>query len=91
MNTLIICSTIALCIFVVCYYINKFINNKIENNNVVNSLFDDVNTVKEIIDRISKIEFYNEALKQNILTIKNILSKSVEENESIDTSSKFIK
>ena len=91
MNTLIICSTIVLCIFVVCYYINKFINNKIENNNVVNSLFDDVNTVKEIIDRISKIEFYNEGLKHNILTIKNILSKYVEENESVDTSSKFIK
>ena len=29
--------------------------------------------VKEIIDRTSKVEFYNEALKQNILTIKNIL------------------
>lgn len=88
MNTLIICATILLCVFVVCYYISKLINNTIENNNVVNSLFDDVSTVKEIIDRISKIEFYNEALKQNILTIKNILSKYVEENESVDTSSK---
>lgn len=88
MNTLIICSTIVLCIFVICYYINKFINNKIENDNVVNSLFDDVHIVKEIIDRTSKVEFYNEACKQNILTIKNILSKYVEENESIDTSSK---
>ena len=88
MNTLIICSTIVLCIFVVCYYINKFINNKIENDNITNSLFEDVHIVKEIIDRISKIEFYNESLKQNILTIKNILSKYVEENESVDTSSK---
>ena len=88
MNILIICSTIVLCIFVVCYYINKFINNKIENDNITNSLFEDVHIVKEIIDRISKIEFYNESLKQNILTIKNILSKYVEENESIDTSSK---
>ena len=88
MNILIICSTIVLCIFVVCYYINKFINNTMKNNNVVNSLFDDIHIVKEIIDRISKIEFYNESLKQNILTIKNILSKYVEENESIDTSSK---
>ena len=88
MNTLIICSTIVLCIFIVCYYINKFINNKIENDNVVNSLFDDVHIVKEIIDRSSKVEFYNEGLKHNILTIKNILSKYVEENESVDTSSK---
>lgn len=88
MNILIICSTIVLCIFVVCYYINKFINNKIENDNITNSLFEDVHIVKEIIDRISKIEFYNESLKQNILTIKNILSKYVEENESVDTSSK---
>ena len=88
MNILIICSTIVLCIFVVCYYINKFINNKIENDNITNSLFEDVHIVKVIIDRISKIEFYNESLKQNILTIKNILSKYVEENESVDTSSK---
>lgn len=88
MNTLIICVTIVLCIFIVCYYINKFINNKIENDNITNSLFDDVNIVKEIIDRSSKVEFYNEGLKHNILTIKNILSKYVEENESIDTSSK---
>lgn len=91
MNTLIICITIVLCIFIVCYYINKFINNKIENDNMTNSLFDDVNIIKEIIDRSSKVEFYNEGLKHNILTIKNILSKYVEENESIDDSSKFIK
>lgn len=91
MNTLIICFTIVICIFIVCYYINKFINNKIENDNMTNSLFDDVNIIKEIIDRSSKVEFYNEGLKHNILTIKNILSKYVEENESVDTSSKFIK
>lgn len=88
MNTLIICFTIVICIFIVCYYINKFINNKIENDNMTNSLFDDVNIIKEIIDRSSKVEFYSEGLKHNILTIKNILSKYIEENESVDTSSK---
>ena len=88
MNTLIICATIVVCIFIICYYINKFINKAAETDSTVNSMFDDIATIKEVIDRTASIECYNDTIKHNILTVKHILSKYVEEPETTDTSSK---
>lgn len=88
MNTLIICATIVVCIFIICYYINKFIDKAAETDSTVNSMFDDMATIKEVIDRTASIECYNDTIKHNILTVKHILSKYVEEPETTDTSSK---
>lgn len=87
MNTLIICATIVVCIFIICYYINKLIGKNIETYSTVNSIFDDMATIKEVIDRTTSIEIYHDAVKHNVLTIKNIVSKYVEESEDTDTSS----
>ena len=87
MNTLIICATIVVCIFIICYYINKFIGKTIETDSTINSIFDDMATIKEVIDRTASIEIYHDAIKHNVLTIKNIVSKYVEESEATDTSS----
>lgn len=87
MNTLIICATIVVCIFIICYYINKFINKAVETDSTVNSMFDDMATIKEVIDRTASIECYNDTIKHNILTVKNIVSKYVEEPKTTDTSS----
>lgn len=87
MNTLIICATIVVCIFIICYYINKFIDKAAETDSTVNSMFDDMATIKEVIDRTVSIECYNDTIKHNILTVKNIVSKYVEEPETTDTSS----
>lgn len=87
MNTLIICATIVVCIFIICYYINKFIDKAAETDSTVNSMFDDMATIKEVINRTASIECYNDTIKHNILTVKHILSKYVEEPETTDTSS----
>ena len=87
MNTLIICATIVVCIFIICHYINKFIGKTIETDSTINSIFDDMDTIKEVIDRTASIEIYQDAIKHNVLTIKNIVSKYVEESETTDTSS----
>ena len=87
MNTLIICATIVVCIFIICYYINKLIGKNIETDSTVNSIFDDMATIKEVIDRTASIDIYHDAIKHNVLTIKNIVSKYVEESEANDTSS----
>lgn len=88
MNTLIICATIVVCIFIICYYINKFINKAAETDSTVNSMFDDMATIKEVIDRTASIECYNDTIKHNILTVKNIVSKYVEESEDANSSTK---
>lgn len=87
MNTLIICATIVACIFIVCYYINKLTDKAVETDSTINSMFDDMATVKEVIDRTVSIECYSDTIKHNILTVKNIVSKYVEELETPDTSS----
>lgn len=87
MNTIVICATITVCVFIVCYYTNKLINKHIDYDNILNSMFDDMVTINELVNRSSKIDFYCESVKHNILTIKNISSKYVEEDELLDTSS----
>lgn len=87
MNTIVICATIVVCIFIICYYINKLIGKNIETDSAVNSMFDDMATIKEVIDRTISIDYYNDTIKHNILTVKNIVSKYVEEPETYDTSS----
>ena len=82
MNTLIICTTIVACIFIICYYIDKFAKRAMENDSTVNSIFDDMVTIKEVVDRTTTIECYNDTIKHNLLTVKNIVSKYVEETET---------
>ena len=82
MNTLIICVTIVACIFIICYYIDKLVNKAVETNSTVNSIFDDMATIKEVVDRTTTIECYNDTIKHNLLTVKNIVSKYVEETET---------
>ena len=50
-----------------------------ENDSTVNSIFNDIDTIKEIVDRSTTIECYNDTIKHNILTIKNIVSKYIED------------
>lgn len=80
MNTLIICSTIVACVYVICYYINKLTDKTIENENLVNSMFDDIDSIEDIVSRTVAIDLYNDTVKHNLLTIKHIISKYVEEN-----------
>lgn len=87
MNTLIICATIVACVYIVCYYVNKLAKRAMENDSTVNSIFDDMSTIKEIVDRSTTIECYSDTIKHNLLTVKNIVSKYVEETETSDTSS----
>lgn len=82
MNTIIICSTIVICLFIICYYVNKFAKRAMENDSTINSIFNDIDTIKEIVDRITTIECYNDTIKHNLLTVKNIVSKYVEETET---------
>ena len=79
MNTLVICATIVTCIFIICYYADKFAKRSMENDSTVNSIFNDIDTIKEIVDRTTTIECYNDTIKHNILTIKNIVSKYIED------------
>ena len=79
MNTIVICSTIVTCIFIICYYVDKFVKRTMENDSTVNSIFNDIDTIKEIVDRSTTIECYNDTIKHNILTIKNIVSKYIED------------
>lgn len=87
MNTLIICATIVACIFIICYYIDKLADKAVETDSIVNSMFDDMSTIKEVIDRTLSIECYSDTVKHNILTVKNIVSNYVEEPKTPDTSS----
>lgn len=87
MNTLIICATIVACVYIVCYYINKLTDKTIEHESLINSMSDDIDSIKDIVDRTVTIDLYNDTVKHNLLTIKHIISKYVEETETSDTSS----
>lgn len=88
MNTLIICATIVVCIFIICYYINRLTTKTIENESFLNSMSDDISSIKDIVDRTISIDIYNESVKHNLLTIKHIMSKYVEESEDANSSTK---
>lgn len=88
MNTLIICTTIVASIYIICYYINKLTDKTIEHESLVNSMSDDIDSIKDIVDRTCAIDLYNDTVKYNLLTIKHIISKYVEETENADTSIK---
>lgn len=88
MNTLIICATIVACVYIVCYYINKLTDKTIEHESFVNSMSDDIDSIKDIVDRTCSIDLYNDTIKHNLLTIKHIISKYVEEPKDADTSTK---
>lgn len=87
-TAIVICITIVICVFLVGFYINKYLAKVIDNDNTTNSMFDDIDTIKEIVDRCEQIETYSEAMKHNIKTLKHIISKYIEENEDVDTSTK---
>lgn len=87
MNTLIICATIAVCIYIICYYINKLITKNKEHESLVTSMFGDIYAIKDIVDKTVAIDLYQDTVKNNLLTIKSIISKYVEE-EDADTSTK---
>lgn len=88
MNTLVICATIVACIFIVCYYIDRLTTKTIENESFLNSMSDDISSIKDIVDRTISIDIYNESVKYNLLTIKHIISKYVEESEDANSSTK---
>lgn len=88
MNTLIICATIVTCVYTICYYINKLTDKTIEHESLINSMSDDIDSIKDIVDRTFTIDLYNDTVKHNLLTIKYIISKYVEETEDADISTK---
>lgn len=88
MNSLIICASITGCIYIICYYINNIVDNIIKIKNSTNSMSNDIKTIKDIINRSISIEVYNDTIKHNLLTIKHITSKYVEEPGNANTSTK---
>lgn len=88
MNTLVICATIVVCVYIVCYYINKLIDKTIEHESLINSMSDDINSIKDVVDRTIDIDLYNETAKNNLLIMKRITSKYVEESEDANSSTK---
>lgn len=88
MNTLVICATIVACVYIVCYYINKLTDKTIEHESLINSMSDDMDSIKDVVDRTVTIDLYNDTVKHNLLTIKHIISKYVEESEDANSSTK---
>lgn len=88
MNTLIICATIVVCIFIVCYYMDKLTTKTIKNESFLNSMSDAISSIKDVVDRTISIDVYNESVKHNLLTIKHIISKYVKESEDANSSTK---
>lgn len=86
MTTFIICATIIVCVFIIFYYTDKFNERTLEKDNTVNSIFDDTDTILNIVKRIENVEIYNDTVKHTLLTIKHITSKYVEETKGNDES-----
>lgn len=88
MNILIICATIVACVYIICYYINKLTCISIEHDDFVNSMSNDIDSIKDIVDRTIAIDLYNDTVKNNLLSIKQVISKYDEESENADNNTK---
>ena len=85
--TLIICVTIAFCVHLIVDLINKHDERTVENEYITDQLLIDIDNIKDIIERTEKIDIYNDTVKHNLLTIKHIIHKYVEEDKRTDSSS----
>lgn len=85
MTTLIICLTIVICVYIFFYFINILDKRNKETAEDITTMFDDIDNIKEIIDRTITIDIYNDSVKQNLLTINNILSKYYDDRTNSST------
>ena len=85
--TLIICITIAVCVYTICHFINNIYKKQLDNEDIVNTMSNDIDAIRNIISKTKEIEFYDSTAKNNINIIYNILEK-YNEDSAVDTSTK---
>lgn len=52
MNTFIICATVVICIYIICYHINQSNRDKLAYDNELNHLYNDIDNIKFTVDNI---------------------------------------
>lgn len=77
-STVIICLTIIICLVVVCYFVDKMYCHHVDVENSVDLMYEDMNSIINLINR-SVEGVYSEAAKHNLTTIKQIVSKYIDE------------
>lgn len=75
MNIFIICATVVICIYIICYHINKSNRDKLVHDNELNDLYNDIDNIKFTVDKLKSIELYSDTVKCGLLTISNVIDK----------------
>lgn len=75
MNTIIICITVCVCIYIICYFINTAVKKVSDNENLLNSMSSDLDNIHFIISKIQDVEIYDATIRNNIELISIILNK----------------
>ena len=75
MNTFIICATVVICIYIICYHINQFNRDKLTHDSELNDLYNDIDNIKFTVDKLKSIELYSDTVKHGLLTISNVIDK----------------
>lgn len=83
--TIIICITVTFCVSIYLYYKDKQDERKKLNDDLLNSMSNDIDVISNVINRIDNYAVCTNAAIQNIKTIKYILSKYSENNEVINS------
>lgn len=63
MNTFIICATVVICIYIICYHINQSNRDKLAYDNKLNDLYNDIDNIKFTVDKLKSIvidKYYDE-------------------------------
>ena len=63
MNTFIICATVVICIYIICYHINQSNRDKLAHDNKLNDLYNDIDNIKFTVDKLKSIvidKYYDE-------------------------------
>lgn len=63
MNTFIICATVVICIYIICYHINQSNRDKLAHDNELNDLYNDIDNIKFTVDKLKSIiidKYYDE-------------------------------
>lgn len=90
MNIIIICITVCVCIYIICYFINTAIEKVSDNESLLNSISSDLDNIRFIVSKVQDIEIYDSTIRNNIELISIILNKyESETRESSSEESKF--
>lgn len=63
MNTFIICATVVICIYIICYHINQSNRDKLAHDNELNHLYNNIDNIKFTVDKLKSIvidKYYDE-------------------------------